>query len=667
MSRWFQLLAATAALAAPGLCSRPARAADDMPLDIDANRHAPPFSIQRPSLVLELIGQYNSDSTRPKGGPKENEHDALVQEIVQLATSGYLVSPGFLSFNLAGGIGLQQLFETRQDRSDNTDGVIYQYDLNATLLSKTKAPLTVFATRSLGHTSQPFSETYETTTETYGALWTLRSAVIPTYFRIFHNTYTQDSLSGENNYSYDQDGAEWHTEALFSPHNRLNWNYAYNSISQTDSLNNNSSFDSNAATLTHLYEFGSKYQHSLTSSIDYFDQTGDFAQDHFRLNEDLLLRHTERFETFGSFQAEHNTFPGSDTTLYRGKTGVRHRFLESLVTTGTVGGLVLDQNNAGSNEVFANLDFLYTKKVPLGVLTGNLSLNADRQSNDAQSGDIPVEARFAFDNTQQVVIARTNILNNSVRLRDSAGTRVFTQGVDYVVQYLPDRAVIQRLPGGAIDANSRVLVDYDVTPQSGNDVTTDTVNAGLRYDFNNGLLRGLGVYTRALLQDQDISSDQPQSFTADNIQAFTFGSEYRVWHLFLSAEHETHHSDLSPFTADRFGVQYQERIGTDWRFNLNANHTRTHFTDTNDKNIVTTANGLLEYRPTRELVSTLSVTYLDMQDDIVGHNTGLEEQLEIKWNHRQTSVRGLLRHSDLDTDTLRSSFLYFQLSLERRF
>ncbi|MGA2500495.1 MAG: hypothetical protein ABSH20_22360 [Tepidisphaeraceae bacterium] len=329
--------------------------------------------------------------------------------------------------------------------------------------------------------------------------------------------------------------------------------------------------------------------------------------------------------------------------------------------------MAMEQDGAATDEVFARLNCDYTRKVPLGELSATLGFNLDRQAYDAQNTEAHVIDTRTFDASQQIVIPYLGIKGNSIGIRNASGTRIYFQGPDYLTIYQHNRVVIQRIPGGSIAPNNTIMVDYDVTPKPANDVATDSINMGLRYDFKESILKGLGFYTRYLAQDQDISSDQPGAFIPDNVDTPVYGAEYRIWRLRFSAEHEDHNGDLMPFRSDQYIARYEDRIARDWRIAADITQVHTTYVDDNSNPVATTMSGNIEYRPTRNIRAGVTGGYLYLKDEINGGARGLEEQFDIKWTHRETTFKGQIRHASLETDTQDSSFLFFQISAERRF
>ncbi|MGA2500494.1 MAG: hypothetical protein ABSH20_22355 [Tepidisphaeraceae bacterium] len=193
-----------------------------------AEEAAPPLGeqgdslhIDRPEVVVELIGRFNASNIKSVAGTAVRSRDTGLQQSLELNTQGYAVKPGFLEFNLAGTFGLEEQWEKREGVRENSVDSRYEYHFDATFLRGSQVPLKLTGDRTIEYTSVPFSETYRATTNIYEALWDIKSDRFPTTFRLLHNDIAQDSLTGRDNFAYEQNSAEWPTDAIFGLSNRL--------------------------------------------------------------------------------------------------------------------------------------------------------------------------------------------------------------------------------------------------------------------------------------------------------------------------------------------------------------------------------------------------------------------------------------------------------------
>jgi len=186
-----------------------------------------------------------------------------------------------------------------------------------------------------------------------------------------------------------------------------------------------------------------------------------------------------------------------------------------------------DRNGGGDSfQTFANIDFDYRKKVPLGVLTAALGYGWNEQRNDPQTQQtFVIDDPRTFNDPQPIIIPRSGVIPGSLVVTDSSGLIIYRQGVDYTVRALPDRLEIDRVIGGRIASGQTVLLDYELEPLGGNTTTTNGFYIGGRYTIERGALQGVSVYARYSEQDQTIDSDTPTQIVPNSYTDVLYGIE----------------------------------------------------------------------------------------------------------------------------------------------
>jgi hypothetical protein len=641
------------------------------------------LDLERPELTLSLLMQY-SDNTQKSPGSNNATTQTTFQEEVGLKTAGYLISPNFFDMKLAGDFGLSesQANTNTSGIGDNgqSNGTIYDYDVSGTLRRQSSFPITAYARRTQDLTNQTFGQTLRDTTNTYGVDAVYESRILPTTFRVQHMDQQQTGLTSITEtplggaFSLSQDTFNWHTDWRPSARQSLAWDYRVTQADQTNdepvALQPNAtiSYNTEEASLIHTFQFGKSQRTNLTSNLDYFDQTGSFAQERLTLDERLQFQHTNSFETYYDYRYNDSTFGDVTQTEQSIKGGFTHRIFQSLVTTGDVGANFLTFGNDGSttDEQYADLNIDYTKNVPLGKLSLNGSTSVFRQQNDTRSAPVQVvDQSYTFNNYQPITIIRPFLDPNSIRITSANGLFTYTRNQHYTVQNVPGGVQIQPIPGQFSDPVTPVLINYTLLPEPANNQNTNSFGFGGRYEFTEGVFKGLGSYARYLIVDQTISSDQESSFIPDNIRDFTFGADYRIWKFIFSAERQDHESTVSPFVSTRFSGQFQHAAGSDTMLSLNTQYQMIEYPTTSST--VLTVGGSLNHRFSRNLYGILTASWLSEKDSEIGTTTGTDIELQLNWKVRQTEVYGDIRRSTLNTIDNDTSFLFFEVGIKRTF
>jgi hypothetical protein len=642
--------------------------AQEGPLVIGRQEQRQVVGLENIGGSVDLLYRGQRDSSTSSGQESTSDED-LFRETLTLHSTGYIYHPNLVDLNLSGTFGLQQDSTDLNGVSDNEDTTIYEWDTSATILRRELAPLTLYSRRTAQLVNREFGPSLNDTITTEGGIWDIRSKQVPTRFEAYHSEQEQTSLDRTGDFTLSQNSFLWHSDAQPTLNQRLNWDYTFNDVTQSSFAGPTDSFQSNDATLSHNVEFGSRKQSNLASSINYFDQTGTIELEHAHWDESLRLKHTPNLESNYHYTLDQQNTDVSNQTLQRGTAGLRHTLYKSLTSNGLVGIQDISVSDGSeTTEGFANLDFDYRKTVPYGVLSANLALGYDYSKSTPSSTITQIANQPAtFSDPFPIILTGPNILPGTVLITDPSGLILFQPGFDYTVTQFADHVEISRVVGGGIPNGSSVLLNYQLGPTPGATTSTDTLGVGVRYDIEKGFLRGLGLYARYFRQQQSIDTPNPAALVPNTYNDYVAGADYRVWELFFNAEEQVHDSTIAPFDATRFVARWIHRLSLDTNFSLNSAHTRVNYPDENDVVNLTTVSGSIEHHFSRYLFGSATVLWRYEQDELRGLTQGFEEQAELRWTYRQTSVYGQVRNATLESEGFDSNFLMFLVGFRREF
>jgi hypothetical protein len=647
-----------------------APAADDEgPVIIGQRRQYERFHLDRPDVALDLTNVYQRDRTTSAGSTTTSEQFVL-EQVLELATHGYVLSPNFFDLTLSGSAGLDETWVSTTDASgsasDSSISTLYEWDVQGIFQPNGPSPLTLYSRREQGWIFREFGPALETVTTDTGATLELRSRKLPTRFGVSHLESEQSGFEETDDFDYTRDAFNWHTTYLPTDNQTVNWDYNFARVDQRGVTDQQ--YQTHDARLSHELVFGQRRRNSLTSTLNYYTQSGDINLERFRFDERLRLQHTDNFRTRYDYTYDQTNVGGSDNSRHRASAGFTHQLYDSLTTTGDVGVQRSEAGGGTADEIFAAIDFAYRKQVPLGLFSANLGLAWSRQNSESQSEPIPViDQPAAFGDAQPIVITGGNVDPNTIVITDPSGLLIYQPGVDYTITQFPDRVEIDRVIGGQIGAGQAVVLDYQLMPLPAAVTTSNAFTAGVRYDFQKGPLKGLTLYTHYAQANQDIDTDNPGAFVLNEFTDVAYGVEYRFWYVTLGAEHQDHDSTINPFEADRLFARYSQRVQDNTLVALNASYTAiTYFEPPNQLDLFTLS-AQLQHRFSPRLTGTLTVLYRNEDDGLRGRTTGFEQQLELRWRHRQTQLYTLLRNAQLDNVDQDQSFQFVQLGLRRQF
>ena len=619
---------------------------------------------------LDALYRYQNAEIDPKsnaGGTKTTFTENRFEETLTLWGDGSIYHPNLITLDpLNVSFGLFQDDIDTNGQSDHQNGTLYSWDVAATGLKKEDFVPTLYSRRTRQLVDRTFGATFDSTITTTGAILDIRNKAIPTRIEVYHSDEEQKALDDSGDFNLTQDTLVWHSEHRPSEQQVFTWDYTYSNVDQSTG-NITTKFQTNDATLAHSVDFGNKAQHNLTSTLHYFKQSGDIDVEQFSWDELLRLRHTDTFETHYEYTLDKNTYSGVDQTVNRGEAGFTHKLYKSLVTNGDIG--YQDTSGTNANQLFfTDLTTDYHKTVPMGRLTGGAGIGYAYQNFEAQNQPTQViDQPHTFVDGQPVILNGSNVDASSIIITDTANIVVYVEGVDYTVQTFPTFVQINRVIGGRIAEGQTVLIDFRLTAQPANMVETLYYYANLRYDIERGLFRGVGLYGRFVNQDQSVNSDSPTQFIDNSFTDVIVGADYKIWLVKFGAEREWHDSTIAPFNASRFFARFDTAVNSDTTFSLNSTYDIIDYTDDGNhiEDWITSAR--LQHRFNKRLWGFVTVLYQNQRETIGGTTRGLEEQVELQWRYRQMYLYGLLRNSNLDSDTTKNNFQFLEVGMRREF
>ena len=665
----------TVVLFTTGACLLPSlnsSAQEEGPVVVGVEREWETIKFNPVDFTLELVARYENDEVETEGQPKQRDSEWILTEALTAATTGYIGHPNFIELDLSGTFGLEETWLDSDTLGQDDDSIetLLRYNVSALIFKQSDAPATVYSTRSQTLINRQFGSSLDSIVEQHGARMVLRSPTAPMTFHYFHREEDQSSDFDFSDFNIVQDTFEWFGQWFIDPHQQLIAEYTFDNVNESGELRPTNSFVRHNAIATHNLDFGPESEHNLRSTLMYYSETGDFPIDRLRFDEALRLRHTPRFETLYDYDFDWQQTPDADQMFHRGSAGFRHRLFESLVTSFDAGGsyLTVDPASFTSTQAFAHLNFDYTKKVPFGRLSAGL-FGALTWQDDSESGAgfLITDESYLIGSSGIIILNRRNVDPATIHVTDSTGLITYVEGIDYTVTVLGDRIEIRRVLGGDISSGDTVLVDYFVTPEPAN--TTDTVAVGstARYDFDEGWLTGLGVYVRYFHQDQDRRSDGPEVLIPANVDDLTFGTDYRIGYLTLAAERQVRDSTLSPFNATRFDARYALPLGLGSALTLNATYDEIDRIEEDLRTTIMTAGGRWSQRWTDQLNMNLAAIWRHEEDTGEIEVDGFEQQIDLTWRYRQTTIYGSFRNAFLFSNVSDSTFQTFMIGLRREF
>ncbi len=628
------------------------------------------FDLQRLRAALEFMVRRRSDKREQTGQPTTKDTELLLRETAEVSGEAYIGHKNFMDLTGRVRIGLEDrdLDNETFGAKDHSQDFIDLFDVNAHMLGASRVPFDLYARRDELLLDRDFSSSLTSRTFEVGAVANIQSDRAPTTLRVFRLESTQSDPLGLSDYEIDQNSFALRSNVRVAERNSLEVDYALDDVTERDHGLDAINYLRHNLQLTDVQNFGDQRPHELRSYLRYFDQDGRSAQRILRWDEQLLLSHSDRLETRYSTTLERQTRGGADVDLAQASASITHHLFESLTSYASVGARrISDSDEFRSNEWFADGRLEYTKMVPKGRLDASLGASMNLLNTSERGSTLGVlDERATVGDLTPITLRRRHIVGGSVVVTAAGGFPTYQEGIDYTVEYFPDRVEIRRIVGGGMAPGATVLVDYDLGPEPERTIDTYGASGALRYTFTEGRLRGLSPYVRYRLQQQSSDLDDP-TLILDDTSTLTYGAEFRRGGFYAKAERENHTSDVSPFDATRFVASQDWFLGPGSNVGLSATHEILDHSSQDNHIEFTRLSARWNQRLSASTDMLLRVDYRDEHDDRRGDTQGLEQYLTLHWRKRQTSAYITLRNTLLDSTNAERTSQMIEFGLRREF
>jgi hypothetical protein len=562
-----------------------------------------------------------------------------MEETVSLSANSYIIHPNLVNMSLGGSFGFSQNQITQDSGDSSSNGTIQSYNTSAIFLQKEFMPISVFAARTNTQSHSQFSGTQEVTSDNYGANLIFRSKKIPSQFHVRHSKISVDDSLGTGSYETIQDSFAWHSDTQPTDRQKLSLDLSFDNYQQ-HSNNITSTTQTQDISASHTVLWGDNDKYSLNSSLNYSQNAGAFERTYLNLSESLSIRFSDTLRSNAHYTYQHNQQKTNDQITHRASVDVTHRLYKSLTTTAR-GSVEYTNNNGDSTslEKSASINLDYHKMVPLGSLNITLSGSyTQTDSTQTSSTNTVVGETYTYISPNDVFINHRNIVNGSILVYNASPYFPYTEGSDYTLDYTSDFVLLTVIPGGLINNNAILSIDYTTTADPTNSTTTIGQGISIHYSFTEGWFRGLSLYASFYTQNQTIDSQYAYAFTPDQSTDIGYGANYSIGNLTLRAAFHDHQSDTSPYKTSNFSAIYSKRISarTAWFFSTTYN-----ISDYPSQNSQTTS-WQVENRFNQKLgqnfYGSVAVIYRNSNSTTGQKLTGYDQTFSLQWQHRQTSV-----------------------------
>lgn len=506
-------------------------------------------------------------ASNPGTGTGSRQTASTMREEIFLMTHSYVYHPTLLTLDVGGGPILDKSAYATESSSNQASKPLYNFTGRATFLRDKPYRGALFyehlnPTQSVGPAQVMLTENTR-----YGGNFSLLSPVTPLPVHVEATRYTSQGRSAEQTIDDRIDQFTLRSERRIGARGDTRFQYQafrQESFSGSTGLPIQASRSNNdVVNLDTRLKFGDTGQYDVNNFITYRTQNYSAGQSanvdfrDFRFLTNLLARHSDALQTFGTYSFNTSRQGDQTTTLNSLNGGVNYQMTRDLY-----GSLGMREDRTKSTQFTSTFSGLngsatYRWQLPLGLATANYTFAYSVRDQKAGGQEVRVLGEHVtLSGTTLVKLSSQQVVPGSVVVSNLTRSQIFVEGSDYVLSTVGLDTRVQRLIGGNIVDGQEVLVDYATSV--GGTYAINQFDQGV--NLNWAPQSYLNIYMRYFDSAPHLTSGTP-TFQLNPSKSMIYGTRADVPLSVLSeevliggyTEHEDRREAIAPYTR----VQYE--------------------------------------------------------------------------------------------------------------
>jgi hypothetical protein len=543
------------------------------------------------SIMLESY--YRIQETLLKSNFNENQKSSIVSGQLSLNSKSFILHPNFLYMDFAVDFrpGLQKdNFLVIPDRSETR--TMEKINFHSTFFQERPFSLNFFTNFIHNFINREYTSNVEIYHHNIGSSLLFRNYIIPISFNLSRDNWEQNEIESGRKFSTQKYLLSINLKKSFGEFDSHNFKYSYEDNKRNNNIADKIQTSISTANLKNSIYFNKDHSSSLKSFILFDARSGDRKIDRLQFNENMMLRLPYNFDIVSNFRNVNYKQEDMNYKQNNISTTINHRIYSSIQTS-----LKYEYNdlNHSSYHEFYNIKGVsanYKKKIP----TGTLSLFYDYSIRNENRNSAPellkvVDERIQLDDLTTVLLKNPFVKINSIIVTDLSKTVIYQENMDYVIVEQGNYIEIQRLPGGQIQNDQFVLLEY-------------LTEKPLSYDFNTvnnayGIYlmlfeNTLELYARSYSQKfNDISLTENRIFK--NIEQNVYGGKISYSFVTAGVEFTNFASNIVPFNSKRYYLNFSKTIDKT-KFIISGKRREHTLTETDENQIFSDIAGKIIYQ-----------------------------------------------------------------------
>jgi hypothetical protein len=502
------------------------------------------------------------------------------EEELSLSAMAYVYHPGFLTIGVSGGPQLVQ-----RDTSDETllvsgNETLFNFAAKLDFLKLKWYPFSTFFSRSHPAATSSLSVRLITQRDEYG----LEGFFFPDLpFQVRYRVSRTDRQGSDFGTVIDEviDLAEVRLHAVYRDGDKLDM-YLDQSTRASASgsaglpiqrtVTDRSNFRINARN-----EFGEKRPFSLQQNLQRLVNDRGTAESETETRSYTASGQYSFIESLRAsvgVNATNTLRVGADTKVRAAQATISHSLNDRFTYGMDARRQAIRQTSFDRDTTAIGGNFSYRQPTSFGSFSFGANAGSERTDQEASADTVRVfDEAVTLVGTAAVELRNEFVVPSSVVVTNTAGTQVFTEGIDYRLVIVGSVTSIQRFVDGGIFDGQTVLVDYEYQTSGTAKFDTTTAGATLSADF----FGFLSAYARYNTYELDLIEGDLTTPTNDRDYVeigVSANTKIGTWDVGGSATYSESDEEISPATREAIGINASTRIFWGLTFNISAGFTQ---------------------------------------------------------------------------------------------
>ncbi len=490
-------------------------------------------------------------------------HDLLKSNFLSgglaLRTNSYFLHPDFLNIELDAAYmpeSSRNVYLVAPDLSEVQ--TIKKIGLGATFFNNKKLTLHIVGNYDDGYATRENLTNLRSINQMYGAMLSFNNRILPVYFDLYNRKWNQTEIQTGKSDQFNQSLFSARALKSITNYDRSELRYSHEINSNINQnlfhLNNTSDI----IDFVNRLDFDKKQKYSLNTMISNVSQYGNLNWKRFQAFEFLNLSLPSNFSLLSNYQYSRIKQPQYSIDQQGISVGLEHRLYKSLRSHLNYEFNQIKHSLYRESNTKYGVELEYSKKIPMGQFYATYKYDKLHKDYLSSPSNINVIGEsYSLSDNGIVLLHLPDINITSVVVKDTTGTIIYLNNIDYLLIPVGKYVEIRRIPGGSIANNATVLIDY-VAIQPGS----------YNYDANSHILKtGFYLFKNLLsisyrFSTQNYSNqEQTEYVTLNHYTQNIIGGRLDFKIVNLGAEYESYQSNIIPYKMTRYYFNFLKNFG----------------------------------------------------------------------------------------------------------